>query len=153
MEILVERKYKKSKYTIGNLYIDGQFMSNTLEDTDRGLSNNMTVDQIKKIKIQDQTAIPTGTYEVVLNVISPKFGSKEFYKTYANGGRLPRLLNVKGFDGILIHVGEGGPELTSGCILVGLNTIVGKLTNSKECFKKVYKKLQTAKDKIYITIK
>ena len=38
MEILVKRKAKKSKYTIGKMYIDGQYICDTLEDTDRGLN-------------------------------------------------------------------------------------------------------------------
>lgn len=155
MKIVVERKWKKAKYTIGRIFIDGELYGNTLEDTDRGLTQSTPLSDIKKIKVYSQTAIPIGTYEVTLNVISPKFSQKQFYKDNANGGRLPRLLNVPGFDGILIHVGDGvrGPELTAGCILVGLNTIVGGLTNGQETFKKIYKKLKSAKDKITIEIK
>lgn len=154
MKLKLIRAYKKDRYTIGRLYIDGELFANTLEDKDRGLTQNMSLSEIKKKKVYAETAIPTGTYEITLNVISPKFGVKQFYKDYANGGRLPRLLNVPGFDGILIHVGEGykGPDLTAGCILVGMNTIVGGLTQSQETFKKLYKILQSAKDKITIEI-
>ena len=38
MEILVRRIGKRSTYTIGKMYIDGQYFSDTLEDTDRGLT-------------------------------------------------------------------------------------------------------------------
>ena len=38
MEILVKRIAKKPKYTIGKMYIDGQYICDTLEDTDRGLN-------------------------------------------------------------------------------------------------------------------
>jgi hypothetical protein len=38
MEILLKRIAKKNLYTIGNLYIDGEWFSNTIEDKDRGLT-------------------------------------------------------------------------------------------------------------------
>ena len=155
MELVLERKWKKSNYTIGILSIDGKRFCETLEDVDRNLNSSMSVEQIKDIKKPNETAIPTGTYKVTLDIFSPKFGNKSFYKKTCNG-KLPRILNVKGFDGILIHVGEGinGKDLTSGCILVGKNTIKGGLTNSKECFKKLYAKLKTAIDnKKQITIR
>lgn len=153
MEILVKRLYKKAKYTIGRLYIDGDFICNTLEDTDRALTQNTPLSEIKKKKIYGETAIPTGTYDVTLDVISPKFSTYAFYKEVCKG-KLPRLLNVPGFDGILIHVGDGykGPDLTYGCILVGDNTIVGGLMNGKKRFKQIYNILKTAEDKITITI-
>ena len=157
MELLVDRKWKKAKYTISNLYIDGKYFSNVLEDTDRGLRSTMTENEIKSRKVPNETAIPSGTYEITLDVFSPRFGNQSFYKQTCNG-KLPRLLNVKGFDGILIHVGEGknGYNLTSGCLLVGKNTIVGGLTQSKEYFQKLYSLLLEAKrkgEKILITIK
>jgi len=129
MELRVLRKWKKSDYTIGQLFIDGQLFCNTLEDKGRGLSDSMTVEEIKKLKVQNKTAIPTGTYTVTLNVASPKFGKKQFYIDTCKG-KVPRLLNVKGYDGILVHVGDGsnGQYKTAGCILVGKNTIVGGLT-------------------------
>lgn len=143
MTLTLDRKYKLSTYTIGKLYIDGEYFCDTLEDKDRGLTDDMTVSEISKIKIKNETAIPTGTYSITLNIISPRFSVSSFYKQVCNG-KLPRILNVKGFDGILIHVGEGinGKDLTSGCILVGKNTIKGGLTNSKECFKELYKLLK-----------
>lgn len=146
MELFLKRIAKKENYTIGNLYIDGIWFCNTLEDTDRGLTSSMSVSEILKTKIHGQTAIPAGKYQITLSVKSPKFSEKSFYIENANGGRLPRLLNVPGFSGILLHVGEGanGYRLTQGCILVGKNTIVGGLTNSKETFIELYKKLQTS---------
>ena len=62
MEILLKRIARKEKYTIGKFYIDGQYMCDTLEDTDRGLKQSMTLEEIKKIKVYSQTAIPTGRY-------------------------------------------------------------------------------------------
>ena len=148
MILTLDRKYKLPTYTIGKLYIDGEYFCDTLEDKDRGLTDDMTVSEISKTKIKKETAIPTGTYSITLNIVSPRFSVSSFYKQVCNG-KLPRILNVKGFDGILIHVGEGinGKDLTSGCILVGKNTIKGGLTNSKECFKELYKLLKDRYDR------
>ena len=117
MKIRLERKYKKEKYTIGNLYVDGVFFCNTLEDVDRGLDESTTALEIADKKVYGETAIPTGIYKVVLDVYSPSFGKKDYYKHFC-GGYLPRLLSVKGFNGILIHRGVDQSH-TAGCLLVG----------------------------------
>lgn len=152
MEILLRRIARKPKYTIGKLYVDGNYVCDTIEDLDRGLDNSMTVEQILKKKVKSETAIPTGRYQVTLNVISPKFSKKEFYQINANKGRVPRLLNVKGFEGILMHCGTD-QNSSAGCIILGENKVVGKVINSQATFIKFYNILKTAKDKIYITIK
>lgn len=156
MELRVERKYKKYTYTIGRLYVNGEFLCNTLEDKDRGLSNNMSLSEIQSKKIKAETAIPSGTYKITLNIISPRFSKMSFYKNI-NGGRVPRLLNVKGFDGILIHVMDGakGAALSEGCIGIGRNLIKGGLLQGKEYYKKLYSILLEAankKEEIKITI-
>lgn len=153
MEILIKRIAKRDTYTIGKMYLNGVYFADTLEDKDRGLTQSMSLEEIKKIKVPGETAIPTGTYKVTLNVVSPKFSKYPFYKESCNG-RLPRLLNVPGFDGILIHVGDGyrGAKLTQGCILVGENKIKGGLLNGKTVFKQLYNKILKDKDNITITI-
>jgi hypothetical protein len=150
MEIVLNRKWKKPNYTIGTLSIDGKYFCETLEDTDRGLKDTMSIGEIKTIKKPHITAIPTGTYQVTLNVVSPKFGSRKFYKEVCNG-KVPRLLNVKGFDGVLIHSGNKAED-TDGCILVGRNKIVGQVVNSQDTFRELYKILSSSKDKITIKI-
>lgn len=150
MEILVERKWKKPNYTIGIMSIDGKRFCETLEDTDRGLKDSMSMAEIKAIKKPKITAIPTGTYEVTLDVFSSKFGNIPFYKKVCNG-KLPRLLNVKGFEGILIHCGNTQLD-TSGCLIVGENKVKGKVINSKITFEKLYNILKNSKDKITIKI-
>lgn len=150
MEIVLERRWKKPNYTIGVLSIDGKRFCETLEDTDRGLKDSMSVEQIKNLKKPHITAIPTGIYEVNLNTISPKFGSRNFYKEVCKG-KVPRLLNVKGFEGILIHAGNKAED-TDGCILVGQNKVVGQVINSQATFRELYKVLSNSKDKITIKI-
>ena len=153
MELIVDRKWKKDTYTISNLTIDGKWFSNILEDTDRGLDDSMSVTEIKKLKKPSITAIPRGTYEVTLDVVSPKYSTNTFYKQVCNG-KVPRLLNVKGFEGVLIHVMDGpkGAELSEGCIGVGRNLIKGGLLQGKEYYKKLYDILKNSKDKITIKI-
>ena len=131
MEIKVDRKWKKDTYIIGNLYINDKYFCNTLEDKDRGLKQTDSLQKINEIKVYGETAIPTGRYEIAMNVISPKYSAVKWYKDLC-GGKMPKLLNVPGFSGILIHPGGyNGPLDTYGCILVGKNSIRGKLTNSK----------------------
>ena len=135
MKLELKRIFRGPKYTIGKLYVDNQYVCDTLEDTDRGLKQTDSLSSIQKKKVYGQTAIPTGTYDITLNVISPKFKDRSWAK-FCNG-KLPRLLNVPGYDGVLIHVGNK-PEDTLGCILVGYNKIKGQLINSTEAFKKLY---------------
>lgn len=134
MEILVKRIAKKSKYTIGKMYIDGQYICDTLEDTDRGLNQNMSLKEINNKKVYGETAIPTGTYKVDMNTVSPKFKSRIWAKPY--GGKLPRLVSVPGYDGVLIHPGNKAED-TLGCILVGENKAIGQVLNSQTTFKRV----------------
>src|SRR5699024_486384 len=110
MKLRVERLWKKERYTVGRLYVNDKMFSNTLVDKVRDLPSEE--------KIPGETAIPAGTYKVIYNW-SPKFGRN-----------LPRLLNVPYFDGILIHPGNTAAD-SAGCILVGKNTEVGRLTESR----------------------
>lgn len=152
MNLKVERRWRKATYTIGILSIDGVRFCETLEDTDRGLNEAMTTSEIRSKKIYGETAIPLGTYPVVMDVRSPKYASVKWYKDLCDG-KMPRVSGVKGFEGILIHPGNG-PLDTLGCLLVGRNTVVGGLTKSRETFKALYEKLSEAHNRgeaIYIT--
>lgn len=152
MEIKVKRKWKKEAYTIGKMYINGAYVCDTLEDKDRGLTSNMSVAQICGVKVHGETAIPTGRYLVDMKTVSPRFGSRAQYQFCK--GRLPRLCNTPGYQGVLIHIGNTAKD-TDGCILVGDNKAVGQVLNSTATFKKVYAKLKAAderREQIWITI-
>ena len=153
MELKVKRVAKKEDYTIGKLYIDGVYFADTLEDCDRGLTQDMPLEEIKAKKIYGKTAIPKGTYNIDMNTVSPKFKDRSWAKPY--GGKLPRLIGVKGFDGVLCHPGNTS-ESTSGCLLVGKNSIKGMVTDSSHTFMLLMSKhLLPAKvkgEKITITI-
>lgn len=118
MELTLKRIAKRPDYTIGRLFVDGEYLCDTLEDTDRGLTQAMAIEEIKRIKVAGQTAIPSGKYCVFLTP-SPKFGRV-----------LPLVYDVPGFSGIRIHAGNTERD-THGCILVGENKIVGRVINSR----------------------
>lgn len=155
MKILIDRKWKKEDYTIGKLYVDGVFFSNTLEDRDRGLTSTMSIEEIKKKKKTGDTAIPTGTYKVRMDIPSPRFSKSNWYIKNCNGAKMPRLKDVPGYDGVLVHCGNTAKD-TEGCILVGKNDVKGMVTKSKDYFLKLYNIMYTAYKKgenIEITIK
>lgn len=142
MNITLNRIAKKAKYTIGKFYINDQYFCDTLEDTDRGLTQSMTEQQIGSKKVYGETAIPTGTYRIIISY------SNKFKK------QMPLLLNVPGFAGIRIHSGNTEKD-SLGCILVGKNKAVGKVLESRDTYSKLFSILQEAnkKETIKITIK
>jgi hypothetical protein len=119
MKLQLIRKFKGEKYTIGDLFIDGVFFSNTLEDCVRD----------KGVKVYGETAIDSGIYKVIMDM------SKRFKK------RMPLLLDVPNFRGVRIHSGNTVKD-TLGCILVGKNTIKGQLTDSRRYTRELYEKLE-----------
>lgn len=133
MELLVDRKYKKVAYTIGILYVNGKYFSETIEDRDRGLTSGMSETEIKSRKVYGLTAIPTGIYSIKMTY-SPKFASKPWAKTQK--GKVIQIMNVRGFSGVRIHPGNSAED-TLGCILVGRNLEKGKVLQSAEYYNKL----------------
>lgn len=128
-------------YTIGKMYIDGEYFCDTLEDRVRDTNKNGKFDN-GEAKIAGETAVPYGRYQVVVNM-SPRFKRE-----------LPRLLNVPNFEGILIHRGNTDKD-SSGCILVGENKVKGKVINSTPYEQKlvsILKDVQNKGEEIWITI-
>ena len=140
MEIWIDRAYCKESYTISRVFIDGKRFGDgkhycsVIEDKDRGLKDTMSVEDIKKLKIYGQTAIPRGKYNVV-RTYSPKF------KKY-----LPLVENVKGYTGIRIHSGNTAQD-SLGCILPGYNDRVGHVSDSRYWFGLLDKKIKEALDR------
>lgn len=133
MKLELKRIALKDKYTIGKLYIDGVYFCDTIEDKVRDLNKNGKFDDGLP-KIQDETAIPYGIYNVLVNY-SPKFKRE-----------LPRLLNVPYFEGILIHNGRT-QENSSGCIIVGKNNVVGQVTDSTNYMNMLTSRIKAAQEK------
>lgn len=141
MELKVKRRFKGADYTIGSLYINGVYECDTLEDADRGLTNDMPLSVIQTKKVYGKTAIPTGTYGIDMNIVSPKFKDRSW--AWFCNGKLPRLRDVRGYEGVLIHVGNKADD-TLGCVLVGQNKLKGQVINSTETFTKLYNKMDAA---------
>ena len=118
MRIKVERRWPKDKYIIGRLYIDGEFICNTLEPPWKDNAR--------------YTAIPKGIYEVIMNY-SPKFKRV-----------LPLVQNVPNRSSIRLHRGNR-PADTQGCILPGENTKVGMVLNSTKYEEKICKMISDAR--------
>ena len=154
MKLTTDRAWKKGTYTIGRFFVDGRRFYETLEDKDRGLKQTDSLDHILKVKVPGETAIPSGTYEVRIDIVSPKYKAVKWYDELC-GGRMPRIMNVPGYDGILIHPLTSALD-SRGCVGVGRNTIKGKLTSSRDTFKALYRKMEEAVkrgEKIFIEIK
>jgi hypothetical protein len=121
MVITIKRLHKTNNSTIGELLIDGVFECFTLEDKERS------------VKIKGETAIPKGTYKVIIDM------SNRFKRL------LPLLIAVPNFEGVRIHAGNSNHD-TEGCILVGRTRSVDYIGQSRKAFDKLFKKMQEAKD-------
>lgn len=142
MKLTLKRTFCNGKYTIGHLYDGDSYICDVIEDVDRGLTNDMPLKEIKRRKVKSQTAIPSGTYTVTIGVVSPKFHAKKYYKDFC-GGRVPRLLDVPGFDGILIHRGATEKD-SAGCLIVGYNKVKGMVVDTTQAFEKLYGMMKDA---------
>lgn len=132
MKLFLKRIALKPTYTIGKLYIDGQYFCDTIEDPVIDIDKSGKFDGNEK-KVYGESAIPYGKYKIVLNV-SPRF--KRI---------LPRLLNVPHFEGILIHRGNTAKD-SHGCIIVGKNKAVGMVMDSAATEKELVKILSEESD-------
>lgn len=125
----LERIYTNNDYTISKLYFNDKYLCDTLEDTVRQLPKECPYtssynDCHCKEKVVNRTAIPSGTYKVIYNY------SNRFKRN------MLRLVDVPHFLGVLIHSGNTNQN-TSGCILVGINSIKGQLTESVSTLNKL----------------
>lgn len=134
MELKLNRIFLGSSATIGELLVNDKYLCDTLEDRVRPEGE----------KVYGKTAIPEGTYEMVLSY-SPRF--KKI---------LPEILNVPNFTGIRIHSLNKAEE-SEGCI--GVGEWNGKdtnwISNSRKTFNKLFALLEEAnnnKEQITITI-
>lgn len=129
MKIEIKRVVRTEAYTAGRLHIDGKYFCDTLEPPER------------EVKVHGNTAIPYGFYRITLDVVSPRFSKSQTYASI--GARLPRVLEVPGFDGILIHPGNTVRD-TAGCILVGRRGQSATLYDSRKIFFALYAALADA---------
>lgn len=125
MKLSLVRDTDGKTCTLGKMFIDDDFECHSLEDVDRRL-------ELGGEKIYGQTAIPRGTYRVIID------RSQRFKRD------LPRLLSVPQFEGIRIHPGNTAAD-THGCILVGRYRVGdGSVSQSVLAFKTLFNKIQAA---------
>lgn len=122
MILRLERIDLEPAYTMGRLYVDGDAECWVLEDTVREPG----------VKIAGATAIPFGTYKVVLDF------SHRFQRI------MPHIVDVPGFDGIRIHAGNTVAD-TSGCLIVGTVRVGATVIHSRDAYNALFKKLERAK--------
>ena len=138
MKLTLKRIALRQTYTIGRLYVDGNYFCDTLEDTVRDLNKDGKFDNGEK-KVYAKTAIPYGTYEIKWTY-SPRF------KKYT-----PQLMNVPSFEGIRIHAGNTSAD-TEGCLILGENKQVGKVLTSRVTINKFYPIIKEACSNGKVTI-
>lgn len=127
MILRLKRLNRTDRSTIGELRINDIFECFTLEDVERD------------VKVQNETAIPKGTYDVIISQ------SNRFKR------ELPLLLNVKNFAGVRIHSGNTNHH-TEGCILVGTTRGKDFIGNSRIAFNRLFSKMKLATGKITLII-
>lgn len=101
MKLILLREESRNEFTPGELLLNGTHFCWTLEDQIREVKGVSPVEW----KVFGKTAIPEGTYRVILN------WSNRFKR------QMIEILNVPGFAGIRIHNGQTEKN-TDGCILV-----------------------------------
>lgn len=123
MKLKLVREHDDSKeHTHGKLFINDVGFCHTLEDKER------------KVKIKGKTAIPCGTYKVIVSM-SARFNQL-----------MPLLLDVPNFTGVRIHSGNTDQD-TEGCILVGLYLHDGFITKSRITYIELMKRINSARAK------
>ena len=153
---IIRNSYESAAgYAHGRMLLDEcGFFCWTLEDEDRGLTQEMPLAQIERIKVKGKTAIPKGTYIIQLRV-SAKFKDRVWAKPFE--GKVPYLLNVPGYSGVCIHPGNT-PEDTDGCLLVGMlySGIRGRIFDSQKAYSDLMNyyiwPAYLRKDEIWLTI-
>lgn len=140
MIIKVNRYDRNDRRCISRMVLP-DFECYCIEDADRGLTQSMSVSEIKAKKVYGKTAIPTGKYEVVISY------SNRFKKL------LPLLLNVPGFEGIRIHSGNTAED-SEGCFLPGLNRSFDSVTESRKAMIRVMAAITKAlkTEKVYLEV-
>lgn len=130
MRILVDRFLSDDDATLSRVAINGRFQCFGLED------------EYRAEKLPGETRIPAGLYDVGLRVVggfNRRYGLK--FPGFHEG--MLQVLDVPGFDYILIHVGNTDED-TAGCLLVGQGCNTGgelRVASSTAAYKAFYSKV------------
>ena len=149
IELTLQRLFHDIQSTLGIFFIEGKRQCFTLEDEPR------------KIKVKGETRIPAGRYQITMDQPSSK--DKKYFDIMKKYGKVHhgmlRLLDVPGFQGILIHIGNFETD-TDGCILVGETAGMdvngwNKVITSTDVYIRLYSKISNELlngNKVFITV-
>ena len=137
MKLRLLRYSDNGDSTLGLLFINGLFAAHSLED------------EYRKDKIQGETRIPAGRYQIKYREVESKMTVK-YRGRYIFFTWHLELQDVPGFSNIYLHIGNTDED-SMGCILIGdsanNNQIVkGFISSSVNCFKRVYQEITDAID-------
>ena len=143
MKIIIDRVYKYPKYTVGEVWVNGDFFAYSMEDVDRGLHVDMPMRYMRERKVYGETAIPCGSYEVIVDY-SPKFKKYMPHVMYRTDE--DKLVEVPCFSGIRLHPFNTAEE-SLGCIGFGDWQGTNRIVNSKSYTAMLTDKIQKARNK------
>jgi hypothetical protein len=106
IDLLLVRQGFTDRATEGDLLLSGAHECWTIEDRSRGLDVRMWPDDIARLKVYGETAVPTGRYRL------------ELYDSPKHGPDTLQLVAVPGFTNAQVHAANRAEELL-GCIAVG----------------------------------
>lgn len=140
-ELFLKRTTFTEQSTIGELSIEKNHECFILEDYDRKLTKENSIDFINRVKIFSLTCIPYGRYEIVIS-FSNRFKCL-----------MPLLVGVPGWEGVRIHWGNWAKD-TEGCLIVGKTKGNNYVGSSREEYSSLLGKLQElcSKGKVFINI-
>ena len=121
------------KSTLGMFMVDGEFECFVLEDTHRD------------VKVDGETRIPAGKYEVKLRNAGGMTSRYKFKYGDMHKGML-WLQDVPGFEWVYIHTGNLAED-TAACLLIGTGCTSGdsqSVTSSVAAYKKLYPRMAEA---------
>ena len=150
MQLLLQRIDTGKNSTIGYLTINQGLTSY--------LAGFTCEDQRQAYKVDGETRIPAGTYDIELRAEGGM--SSRYSKKFDWHRGMLWLRDVDGFEWVYIHIGNDHEE-TRGCILVGDYPLPdyalggGRVMQSVSAYHRLYKKILAALDsgeKVQITI-
>lgn len=121
MELRLVRDKLGQNFTLGGLFNNGQLLCYTVEDA------------VRDEKIYGKTAIPYGTYQIIITM-------SQRFKVL-----LPLLLAVPNYEGVRIHAGNTAAD-TDGCILPGLFRTESSVYQSRKAMDMLQPMIQNALD-------
>lgn len=114
------------------------YICHSLEDTVRDKNKDGDLSDYGEGKIYGKTAIPYGTYDIIVKESPKRRRLFEKGKITKERLELPYILNVPEFTAVQLHSGTSEDD-SLGCILVGYSRNDEKIWNSRQAEKDLVK--------------